>query len=88
MGSHDFYSRTCPNVFEAVGSVVRSAVSREKRMGASLLRLHFHDYFVNGCDGSVLLDDTPSFTGEKTAGPNANSAEVESCRSLSWCSPY
>ncbi|PWA43766.1 hypothetical protein CTI12_AA531910 [Artemisia annua] len=72
--THDFYSRSCPRVFEVVGSVVRSAVSREKRMGASLLRLHFHDCFVNGCDGSVLLDDTPSFTGEKTAGPNANSA--------------
>ncbi|CAN1240693.1 Peroxidase 52 [Linum grandiflorum] len=43
-------------------------------MGASLLRLHFHDCFVNGCDGSVLLDDTSSFTGEKNANPNRNSA--------------
>ncbi|CAI0399653.1 unnamed protein product [Linum tenue] len=42
-------------------------------MGASLLRLHFHDCFVNGCDGSVLLDDTTRFTGEKTAVPNLNS---------------
>ncbi|PWA81822.1 peroxidase 4 [Artemisia annua] len=71
-----------------VGSVIRSAVSREKRMGASLLRLHFHDCFVNGCDGSVLLDDTPSFTGEKTAGPNANSARskvVEVCPGVVSC---
>jgi peroxidase len=42
-------------------------------MGASLVRLHFHDCFVNGCDGSVLLDDNSTFTGEKTAGPNNNS---------------
>ncbi|XP_008795903.2 peroxidase 40 [Phoenix dactylifera] len=42
-------------------------------MAASLLRLHFHDCFVNGCDASVLLDDTATFIGEKTAGPNLNS---------------
>ncbi|KAL5580571.1 hypothetical protein UlMin_013013 [Ulmus minor] len=42
-------------------------------MGASLLRLHFHDCFVNGCDGSILLDDTSKLKGEKTALPNANS---------------
>ncbi|KQJ84288.1 peroxidase 70 isoform X2 [Brachypodium distachyon] len=42
-------------------------------MGASLLRLHFHDCFVQGCDGSILLDDVGSFVGEKTAGPNKNS---------------
>lgn len=26
-----------------------------------------------GCDGSILLDDTANFTGEKTTGPNADS---------------
>ncbi|KAF8023368.1 hypothetical protein BT93_F0773 [Corymbia citriodora subsp. variegata] len=29
--------------------------------------------FEQGCDGSVLLDDTEGFTGEKTAPPNVNS---------------
>lgn len=28
---------------------------------------------MQGCDGSVLLDDTPTFTGEQTAIPNNNS---------------
>ncbi|GKC43700.1 peroxidase 4-like protein [Tanacetum coccineum] len=70
----DFYDLTCPKVFKVVGSVVKAAVARENRMGASLLRLHFHDCFVNGCDASILLDDTSSFRGEKTANPNVNSA--------------
>ena len=26
-----------------------------------------------GCDGSILLDDTPTFQGEKTAAANNNS---------------
>jgi peroxidase len=29
--------------------------------------------WLQGCDGSVLLDDTANFTGEKTALPNLNS---------------
>lgn len=28
---------------------------------------------IQGCDASILLDDTANFTGEKTAGPNNNS---------------
>ncbi|KAK7395003.1 hypothetical protein VNO78_15544 [Psophocarpus tetragonolobus] len=71
--SSNFYSSTCPNVLSTIKSVVDSAVSSEPRMGASLLRLHFHDCFVQGCDASVLLNDTSSFTGEQTALPNVNS---------------
>lgn len=69
-----FYDKTCPEALSIVNSTVVQAISEERRIGASLLRLHFHDCFVNGCDGSVLLDDTSSFTGEKTAVPNNNSA--------------
>ncbi|PIA59624.1 hypothetical protein AQUCO_00400487v1 [Aquilegia coerulea] len=72
--STNFYSSSCPHVLNTVESVVKSAIEKERRMGASLLRLHFHDCFVNGCDGSLLLDDTSSFTGEKRAPPNLNSA--------------
>ncbi|PKU85593.1 Peroxidase 4 [Dendrobium catenatum] len=69
----NFYSCSCPNLFSTIKPVVQSAISKEKRMGASLLRLFFHDCFVNGCDGSLLLDDTPNFTGEKNAVPNNQS---------------
>ncbi|MCD7470548.1 NAD(+) salvage pathway protein [Datura stramonium] len=69
----NFYNSSCPNVLSIIKTAVDSAISTESRMGASLLRLHFHDCFVNGCDASVLLDDTSSFTGEKTANPNSGS---------------
>ncbi|XP_015897650.3 cationic peroxidase 1 [Ziziphus jujuba] len=71
--SPNFYANSCPNVLSTIQSAVNSTVANELRMGASLLRLHFHDCFVNGCDGSILLDDTANFTGEKTAAPNNNS---------------
>ncbi|XP_078176842.1 peroxidase P7-like [Carex rostrata] len=68
-----FYQNSCPNLQTIVRSVVSQAIANETRMAASLLRLFFHDCFVQGCDASILLDDTPTFTGEKTAAPNANS---------------
>ncbi|WOL12410.1 peroxidase P7-like isoform X1 [Canna indica] len=71
--SATFYKKTCPNLQSIVRSGMTTAVNNEGRMGASILRLFFHDCFVNGCDGSILLDDTSTFTGEKNAGPNANS---------------
>ncbi|KAF5208182.1 Protease do-like 1 protein [Thalictrum thalictroides] len=68
-----FYAKTCPSVFDTVRSATRSAINREARMGASLIRLFFHDCFVNGCDGGVLLVDTPAVPGEQNAFPNAGS---------------
>ncbi|CAN1262752.1 Lignin-forming anionic peroxidase [Linum perenne] len=71
--STNFYDSTCPNALSIIRSRIRTAVQRERRMAASLIRLHFHDCFVQGCDASILLDDTSSITGEKTARPNMNS---------------
>lgn len=36
-------------------------------------KVFVYEMYQQGCDASVLLDDTASFTGEKTAGPNNNS---------------
>nr|GMD05218.1 anionic peroxidase [Ipomoea batatas] len=60
-------------VFSAVKEVVDAAIDAEARMGASLIRLFFHDCFVDGCDAGLLLNDTANFTGEQTAGGNNNS---------------
>lgn len=72
--SPSFYARTCPRAATIIRNSITRAVSREKRMAASLIRLHFHDCFVQGCDASVLLDETASIQSEKTALPNNNSA--------------
>ncbi|KAL6203785.1 hypothetical protein ACLB2K_027484 [Fragaria x ananassa] len=69
--STDFYQQSCPNLLKIVRKEVQNAIKSEMRMAASLLRLHFHDCFVNGCDASLLLDLTD---GEKSAFPNVNSA--------------
>nr|CCJ34829.1 horseradish peroxidase isoenzyme HRP_22684.1 [Armoracia rusticana] len=70
----DFYLKTCPSVFQIIGNVIVDELQSDPRIAASLLRLHFHDCFVRGCDASVLLDNSTSFQSEKDAAPNANSA--------------
>ncbi|KAG8373396.1 hypothetical protein BUALT_Bualt11G0020000 [Buddleja alternifolia] len=66
-----FYSKTCPEAEFIVRDVLKKAMAREIRSGASVMRLQFHDCL--GCDGSLLLDDTPNMLGEKLALSNINS---------------
>ena len=44
--STTFYSRSCPSLENTVWAVMKQAVVKDRRMGASLLRLFFHDCFV------------------------------------------
>lgn len=44
-----FYSNTCPHAESIVQAVVRGAVASDPNMAAVLLRLHFHDCFVEVC---------------------------------------
>ncbi|XP_059669817.1 peroxidase 2-like [Cornus florida] len=69
-----YYNKVCPNALPTIKQVVEDAVQKERRMGASLMRLHFHDCFVNGCDASILLDPTSTIDSEKNSIHNANSA--------------
>ncbi|PPS17443.1 hypothetical protein GOBAR_AA03134 [Gossypium barbadense] len=72
--SPSFYDETCPAVFSIIRGIIEQALLSDPRIGASLLRLHFHDCFVNGCDASILLDNSATIESEKEAAPNNNSA--------------
>ncbi|XP_058778131.1 peroxidase 20 [Vicia villosa] len=70
---HEYYKEKCPLAEEIVRHNMEVAIFKDPRLAASLLRLHFHDCFVMGCDASVLLDSVEGMTSEKQAGPNLNS---------------
>ncbi|KAL6635435.1 hypothetical protein ACP70R_028106 [Stipagrostis hirtigluma subsp. patula] len=70
--SLDYYDERCPQAEAAVTAAVRQAIAKDRTVPAGLLRLHFHDCFVRGCDGSVLLDSTGNVTAEKDGPPNAS----------------
>ncbi|KAK3414170.1 hypothetical protein EUGRSUZ_I02673 [Eucalyptus grandis] len=62
-----FYSSSCPRAEAIIRSTVQAHFKSNPTVAPGLLRMHFHDCFVQGCDGSILIDG-PNV--EKTAGPN------------------
>ncbi|KAG2327056.1 hypothetical protein Bca52824_009784 [Brassica carinata] len=62
-----YYGSACWNVESIVRSVVQSNYFTNPANAPGILRMHFHDCFVRGCDGSILLDGPNS---ERTAIPN------------------
>ncbi|XP_010543013.1 PREDICTED: peroxidase 2-like [Tarenaya hassleriana] len=65
----DYYRSKCPDAEAVVQRVTYQYVSRQPSLAAGLLRMHFHDCFVRGCDGSVLLK-SPNKDAERDAIPN------------------
>ncbi|XP_060210898.1 peroxidase 27-like [Lycium barbarum] len=65
-----FYRKTCPNVEAIVKETTKHYISIAPTLAAPLLRMHLHDCFVRGCDGSVLLNSTNGNQVEKDAIPN------------------
>jgi len=65
-----FYIQTCSKVEEIVREEMVKIISAAPSLAGPLLRLHFHDCFVRGCDASVLLDSTAGEPAERDAKPN------------------
>ncbi|KAE8657385.1 Peroxidase 27 [Hibiscus syriacus] len=64
-----YYHKTCPNAESIIRKTTYGFISRAPTLAAPLLRLHFHDCFVRGCDGSVLLNSSNN-QAERDAFPN------------------
>ncbi|KAL3849261.1 hypothetical protein ACJIZ3_011143 [Penstemon smallii] len=66
----NFYKKTCPSLESVVHATTARYISRVPSFAAALLRMHFHDCFVRGCDGSVLISSTSNNTAERDSIPN------------------
>ncbi|KAG6545308.1 hypothetical protein Mapa_013270 [Marchantia paleacea] len=73
--SESFYDKSCPRATAAILDGIKELLSETDDLPADLVRLHFHDCFVRGCDGSVLIESTPNNLAEMDALPNKNSLE-------------
>lgn len=51
-----FYESTCRDAESIVSGFVRDAAQSDRTSIPVLIRLHFHDCFVQGCDGSILIE--------------------------------
>ncbi|XP_057969333.1 putative Peroxidase 48 [Malania oleifera] len=67
---YDFYRKSCPQAEQIVRSKVQQLYKVRPDVAPALLRLVFHDCFIEGCDASVLLDDADRINSEKDSPPN------------------
>ncbi|KAF5754598.1 putative peroxidase [Helianthus annuus] len=67
-----FYGTSCPKAEKIVQDYVNEHIPNAPSLAATLIRMHFHDCFVRGCDASILLNVTSSSGNqtEKVATPN------------------
>ncbi|XP_048444433.1 peroxidase 64 isoform X2 [Pyrus x bretschneideri] len=68
--SLNYYDKSCPNVEQIVSNAVKKGKANDRTVPAALLRMHFHDCFIRGCDASVLLNSTSGNKAEKDGPPN------------------
>ncbi|XP_031385369.1 putative Peroxidase 48 [Punica granatum] len=67
---YDYYRESCPQAERIVREMVQEFYRVRPRVIPSLLRLAFHDCFIEGCDASILLDPINGMASEKDVSPN------------------
>ncbi|XAR71474.1 Peroxidase [Bertholletia excelsa] len=78
--SFDFYAASCPSAQFIVKNTVRSATSTDPSLPGKLLRLLFHDCFVEGCDASVLLEGNGTERGDPANASLGGFGVIESAK--------
>ncbi|XP_062159920.1 peroxidase 12-like [Alnus glutinosa] len=68
--SWSFYDSSCPKLESIIRKELKKVFKKDIGQAAGLLRVHFHDCFVQGCDASVLLDESASGPSEKNSSAN------------------
>ncbi|XP_075660450.1 peroxidase 47-like [Castanea sativa] len=63
--SMEYYLLRCPSAELIVKTAVIQALEADPKLAATLVWLHFHDCFIEGCDRSVLIDSTKQNIAEK-----------------------
>ncbi|MCL7028230.1 hypothetical protein MKW94_008649 [Papaver nudicaule] len=72
-----FYDKSCPQVEDVIHEELVKKMSQRPPLNITIpgtLRLFFHDYYVQGCDGSVLITPTEDKDSERNTPINLSLA--------------
>ncbi|WJX91419.1 peroxidase [Trifolium repens] len=50
------YHGTCPDAERIISQKVAAWIKKDPTLAPSIIRLHFHDCAIRGCDASILLN--------------------------------
>ncbi|KAL3675919.1 hypothetical protein R1sor_025867 [Riccia sorocarpa] len=68
--SEKFYDKSCPQAAPIVRYFVQKFLKEDSTLAGAFNRFQFHDCWVQGCDGSVLLNSTDTNSAEREAHVN------------------
>ncbi|XP_024525354.1 peroxidase 55-like isoform X1 [Selaginella moellendorffii] len=69
-----YYSETCPNLEEILATSAKLKLAEAPTTPAAVVRLLFHDCFIEGCDASIMITSTPDNLAERDAEVNRDLA--------------